>query len=152
LGNFPFSTSAYGMFRDFRRNIASLLHGSPVQQGPWNFRLKLWEKYGTFSHRKSFGIMTQTIENRIVSRIYGHGRGWAFSPVDFRDFGRVDMPLQRASRTSFTVPNGLGCNIAGADDGRTRGSDSAKVVLNGHLCLSLQVMHDQIFLSSRATI
>lgn len=86
------------MFRDFRRNIASLRHGSPVQQGPWSFRLHLWEKYGTFSHRKALGIMTQTIENRVVSRIYGHGRGWAFSPVDFRDFGRVDMPLQRLER------------------------------------------------------
>ena len=39
--------------------------------------------------------MTQTIEEQAVARIYGHGRGWAFSPVDFRDFGRVDMALLR---------------------------------------------------------
>jgi hypothetical protein len=31
----------------------------------------------------------QTIENKIVSRIYGRGRGWAFSANDFSaDFGR----------------------------------------------------------------
>lgn len=38
----------------------------------------------------------QTIENKIVSRIYGRGRGWAFSANDFAaDFGRstVDWVL-----------------------------------------------------------
>lgn len=38
----------------------------------------------------------QTIENKIVSRIYGRGRGWAFSANDFSaDFGRstVDWVL-----------------------------------------------------------
>lgn len=39
--------------------------------------------------------MTQSIEEQAVARIYGHGRGWAFSPVDFRDLGRVDMALKR---------------------------------------------------------
>lgn len=39
--------------------------------------------------------MTQSIENKVVARIYGHGRGWAFSPKDFHDLGRVDMPLIR---------------------------------------------------------
>lgn len=39
--------------------------------------------------------MTQTIEDKVIARIYGHGRGWAFSPMDFRDFGRVDMALLR---------------------------------------------------------
>ena len=27
--------------------------------------------------------MSKTIKNQILSRIYGHGRGWAFSPKDF---------------------------------------------------------------------
>jgi uncharacterized protein DUF6088 len=27
--------------------------------------------------------MMQTVENKIVAKIYGHGRGWAFSKVDF---------------------------------------------------------------------
>lgn len=31
--------------------------------------------------------MTQTIENKVSSRIYGNGRGWAFSRKDFVDLG-----------------------------------------------------------------
>jgi hypothetical protein len=27
------------------------------------------------------------IENKIISRIYGHGRGWVFTPNDFIDCG-----------------------------------------------------------------
>lgn len=29
----------------------------------------------------------QTIENQVLSRIYGHGRGWAFTPGSFLDLG-----------------------------------------------------------------
>ena len=29
----------------------------------------------------------QTIQVKIVNRIYGHGRGWAFSKVDFAGLG-----------------------------------------------------------------
>lgn len=29
----------------------------------------------------------QTIENKVTSRIYGHGRGWVFSQIDFGDIG-----------------------------------------------------------------
>ena len=39
--------------------------------------------------------MTQTIEEQAVARVYGHGRGWSFSSVDFRGLGRVDMALLR---------------------------------------------------------
>lgn len=31
--------------------------------------------------------MAQSIENRIVKRIGGHGEGWAFTPKDFTDWG-----------------------------------------------------------------
>jgi hypothetical protein len=31
--------------------------------------------------------MTQTVENKIVSRIYGKKRGFVFAPADFRDLG-----------------------------------------------------------------
>ncbi len=31
-----------------------------------------------------------TIDNKIVSRIYGHGRGWVFTPNDFKDLGSRD--------------------------------------------------------------
>ena len=42
--------------------------------------------------------MSQSIESKVVARIYGHGRGWAFSPKDFQDLGRVDMPPDAADR------------------------------------------------------
>ena len=29
----------------------------------------------------------KSIENRVIARIYGHGRGWAFSKIDFADLG-----------------------------------------------------------------
>lgn len=40
----------------------------------------------------------QAVENKIVSRIYGTGRGWAFSQSDFADVGTraaIDKALQR---------------------------------------------------------
>ncbi len=40
----------------------------------------------------------QTIENKIISRIYGTRRGWAFSQSDFSDLGTraaIDKSLQR---------------------------------------------------------
>ena len=42
--------------------------------------------------------MKQTIENRVISRIYGNGRGWVFSPNDFGDIGSrtsIDVALHR---------------------------------------------------------
>ena len=45
--------------------------------------------------------MTKTIEDRILSRIYGNGRGWAFSQADFADLGSrsaVDSTLHRREK------------------------------------------------------
>jgi hypothetical protein len=42
--------------------------------------------------------MKQTIEQKVVSRIYGNGRGWTFSPKDFSDLGTrssIDVALHR---------------------------------------------------------
>lgn len=42
--------------------------------------------------------MGQTIEQQILARVYGHGRGWAFSPKDFLHLGSrkaVDVALIR---------------------------------------------------------
>ena len=42
--------------------------------------------------------MTQSIEDKLVSRIYGNGRGWAFSQADFADLGSrsaIDLALHR---------------------------------------------------------
>lgn len=45
--------------------------------------------------------MQQVIEEKMVSRIYGKGRGWAFSQVDFADLGArstIDSALHRRER------------------------------------------------------
>jgi hypothetical protein len=45
--------------------------------------------------------MKQTIEERLVSRIYGNGRGWAFSQADFADLGTrsaIDQTLNRRAK------------------------------------------------------
>lgn len=42
--------------------------------------------------------MSQSIEDKLVSRIYGSGRGWAFSQADFADLGSrsaIDLALHR---------------------------------------------------------
>jgi len=31
--------------------------------------------------------MTQTVENKVISRVYGKKRGWTFTPADFLDLG-----------------------------------------------------------------
>jgi len=43
----------------------------------------------------------QTIENKIVSRIYGKGRGWAFTQNDFKDIASrsaIDITLHRLNK------------------------------------------------------
>jgi hypothetical protein len=45
--------------------------------------------------------MLQAIEHKIVNRIYGNGRGWAFSQADFADLGSrsaVDIALHRREK------------------------------------------------------
>ena len=45
--------------------------------------------------------MQQVVESRVVSRIYGKGRGWAFSQADFADLGArstIDSALHRRER------------------------------------------------------
>jgi len=32
----------------------------------------------------------ENIANKIVSRIYGHGRGWCFTPKDFAGLGSTE--------------------------------------------------------------
>lgn len=45
--------------------------------------------------------MQQALEQKILSRIYGNGRGWAFSQADFADLGTrstIDSALHRRER------------------------------------------------------
>lgn len=44
----------------------------------------------------------QAIENKVINRIYGNGRGWAFSKKDFADLGSanaIDQALSRLYKT-----------------------------------------------------
>jgi hypothetical protein len=46
-------------------------------------------------------LIEQAIEEHIVSRIYGNGRGWAFSQADFADLGSrsaIDLALHRREK------------------------------------------------------
>jgi len=61
----------------------------------------LQEKYGIFSCTNNLPKMQQAIETKIISRIYGMGRGWAFSQADFADLGTrsaIDSALHRRER------------------------------------------------------
>jgi len=55
-------------------------------------------KSAIFSDSNLEDDTVQSIENKMVSRIYGTGRGWAFSQSDFADLGSraaIDKSLQR---------------------------------------------------------
>ncbi|MBR7127480.1 MAG: hypothetical protein IKD09_02720 [Lentisphaeria bacterium] len=44
--------------------------------------------------------MCNSVKNKIISRIYGHGRGWVFSANDFlRDFKRYEIDMALKSLT-----------------------------------------------------
>ncbi|MEN8177168.1 MAG: DUF6088 family protein [Pseudomonadota bacterium] len=44
--------------------------------------------------------MTQSVENKIISRIYGRGRGWAFTKTDFvAEFGEANIHQALSSLT-----------------------------------------------------
>jgi len=48
-----------------------------------------------------YGNVVQNVTKKILTRVYGKGRGWAFSQVDFTDIGRrdaVDQALSRLAR------------------------------------------------------
>jgi hypothetical protein len=49
--------------------------------------LLLPEKHGTFSGRSQACKMTKTLENRVLKRIKGAGRGSVFTPTTFADLG-----------------------------------------------------------------
>jgi hypothetical protein len=62
---------------------------------------RLQEKCAIFSYRAERLEVAKTAEDKVVSRIYGNGRGWAFSPADFADLsGRstVDTALHRREK------------------------------------------------------
>lgn len=42
--------------------------------------------------------MLKSVENHVINRVYGKGRGWSFSRVDFSDMGSADAIDQSLSR------------------------------------------------------
>lgn len=52
---------------------------------PLNLAMKILEKQVHFSRKKQGDNKVQSITNKVLSRIYGRGRGWAFSSNDFVD-------------------------------------------------------------------
>jgi hypothetical protein len=61
-------------------------------------RFLLSEKVSAFSDKTRNHFLVQTIDAKLISRIYGSGRGSAFTPNDFLDLGgraAVDKALSR---------------------------------------------------------
>ena len=57
--------------------------------------------------RKHIGVMIlqysymESITEKVFSRIYGHGRGWVFSQIDFFDLGSknaIDTIVSRSTK------------------------------------------------------
>jgi len=48
--------------------------------------------------KKEYKSLMQSVDNKIVSRIYGHQRGWSFSKNDFLDLGGDDAIRKALSR------------------------------------------------------
>ena len=62
------------------------------------FILALTEIIACISVKNLMQLVTQSIDGKIRSRIYGHGRGWVFTPKHFLDLGKrdaVDSALRR---------------------------------------------------------
>src|SRR5438876_1092729 len=64
-------------------------------------RLVLTQKHASFCFKNGMGKHVQSIDNQVLSRIYGHDRGWVFTPADFQDLGSrtaVRLALMRHVR------------------------------------------------------
>ncbi len=70
----------------------------------------LWEKNGGYFHKKAWGLVTQTVENKDFATIYGYWRGWAFFPVSlyYRQGGYAPKSVGKTSRIPFNV-SGFRC-------------------------------------------
>ena len=63
--------------------------------------LILQQKTRAFCYKTGNKDRMQSIENKIISRIYGNGRGWAFSKKDFLDLaddGAIRLSLMRLTQ------------------------------------------------------
>lgn len=74
--------------------------------------LGLTGKIGDFTVRYRMIESRQSIEEKVLSRVYGHGRGWLFTPRHFQDLGKaaaIDSALRRlkAAGTIRQLARGL---------------------------------------------
>ena len=44
------------------------------------------------------GKHTHSVDNKTINRIYGHGRGWVFTPAHFSDLGSRDAVASAMKR------------------------------------------------------
>jgi hypothetical protein len=67
------------------------------------------------------GKHTQSIDNKTISRIYGHGNGWVFTPAHFSDLGSRDAVASalRRYRQSGLIRQ-LARGLYDYPDGRSR--------------------------------
>ena len=56
------------------------------------------QKNVSFCVRKSMETSKKNIDSKVVSRIYGHGRGWVFTPNHFKDLGSRDAVASALQR------------------------------------------------------
>ena len=56
------------------------------------------QKNVSFCVRKSMETSKKNIDSKVVSRIYGHGRGWVFTPNHFKDLGSRDAVASALKR------------------------------------------------------
>jgi hypothetical protein len=67
---------------------------------PFLIQLFLSEKMGSFSDKSARVYMSQVVQRKVLDRIYGKGRGWAFTPKRFLDLGSRDAVDQALFRLS----------------------------------------------------
>ena len=61
----------------------------------------MYEKDATFPYKDSCRHIMQSIDSKIISRIYGRGKGCVVTPGDFMDLGSrqaVDLALHRLAK------------------------------------------------------
>jgi hypothetical protein len=127
---------------------------------------------GSICHKKRQTTLMQAIENKVISRIYGKGRGWVFTPTRFLDLGSrsaVGNALSRLTdagtirRLAFGLydypkkhpklgllspnPNAIAKAISEKDDSRLQPSGAYAINLLG---LSQQVPAKIVYLTDGA--
>ena len=84
------------------KNLTQTGLGKP-RKPAWSLRqskkaLVLTEKEPIFPVTTQVNIQSQSIDDKVRSRIYGHGRGWVFTPKHFQGIGStaaIDSALRR---------------------------------------------------------